>query len=106
MDNLTFDWWVGFGMKSLWGGNYGGGSISQITRVGDLSDLYPSYAVTNAGFPIVEFPAILSKSITRLTNVLNRVGPPCYFLLWVMQWSNGHRQAMCSIAYSGQEATH
>jgi hypothetical protein len=38
MDNLTFDWWVGFGMKSLWGGNYGGGSISQITRVGDLSD--------------------------------------------------------------------
>ena len=38
MDNLTFDWRVGFGMKSVWGGNYGGESISQIACVGDMSD--------------------------------------------------------------------
>ena len=38
MDNLTFDWWIAFGMKSFWGGNHGSGSISQVAHVGDLSD--------------------------------------------------------------------
>jgi len=38
MDNLNFDWQAGFGMKSLWGGDYCGVSISQIACVGDLSD--------------------------------------------------------------------
>jgi hypothetical protein len=38
MDTPTFVWLIGFGMKSILGGNYGGGSISQITCVGDTSD--------------------------------------------------------------------
>jgi hypothetical protein len=39
VDNLTFDWRVGFGMKSPWEGDYGGGFISQFACVGDLSML-------------------------------------------------------------------
>ena len=38
MDNLNFDWLLGFGMKSLGGGNHRLGSISQVWRFGDLSD--------------------------------------------------------------------
>ena len=40
MDNLNFDWLLGFGMKSLGGGNHRLGSISQVWRFGDLSDIF------------------------------------------------------------------
>ena len=36
--DLTFDWRICFGMESLWEGNYGDGSIAQVTYVGDTSD--------------------------------------------------------------------
>jgi hypothetical protein len=38
MENITFDRRVGFEIKSPWGGDYGGGSISQIGCVGDTPD--------------------------------------------------------------------
>jgi len=38
MDNLNFDWPLGFGMKSLGGGDHRLGSISQIGSLGDTSD--------------------------------------------------------------------
>jgi hypothetical protein len=37
MDNLSSDWWLGFGMKSLGGGDHRLKAISQIARFGDLS---------------------------------------------------------------------
>lgn len=49
MENLPFDWRVGFGMKSLLGENYGGGPISQLWCFGDTSDATPVLASVAIG---------------------------------------------------------
>jgi hypothetical protein len=44
MENLNFDWPLGFGMKSLGGGDHCLRSISQIACFGDMSDEIPAFA--------------------------------------------------------------